>query len=114
MQPGWPSLPGIYPPGKRSPCPEPTSRSGEKTNTTISLAHLALETDKGKQFCQETARAEIKNGNYAECKALILGLIAACVTPLKDLDFHGSPTGGRTGAGRRVRKGDFYVTIIKA
>jgi hypothetical protein len=30
-----------------------------------------------KEFCQETANAGIKNGNSAEFKAILLGLIAA-------------------------------------
>ena len=31
----------------------------------------------GKQFGQQTARVGIKNGNSAECEAILLGLITA-------------------------------------
>ena len=45
-----------------------------------------LKTGKGRQFFQGTARAGIKNRNYSEGKALLLGFIAASlVLPLDRL-----------------------------
>src|SRR5215471_17694881 len=79
---------------------QPASQFPLRGRTGNFWPNWSLETGKRKQFCQETARAEIKNGNYGECKALFLGLIAASLVLPLHADLC-SNRGGRPPTSRR-------------